>query len=361
MYIDWARGDGLARVAQTAYQSLAEQIADDVFRPVTEPPLLIGPGQKQAGLQTSETFAAAVRTVLGPAICGKARFQLVPAKPRLRGHLLWRPDDGFHTEEAVGFQFVSSGQESATAIEIYTAKPESHLHIQPSRSGSEDSVATQNDAEWALDGLQNDRNAVVQFISCLAAVPIGLWEQTVGVARLHSQDKTAKLAQALDDLPEQRHFAGKLADEVARRLRSQVVNQVRRTEGPPRFALAIPGETGAAESAALGTPTSSQLALQLQVTDSKLIGKRANSRTRALCVQMQATVIRPSDGQELYSRPIVYRSSLKALKDWAASDASQFRQELDACSRQAAEALTGELIQRGLVTPGSGSGVPNEL
>jgi hypothetical protein len=105
----------------------------------------------------------------------------------------------------------------------------------------------------------------------------------------------------------------------------------------------------------------SKIALQIQVVNAHLIGKHGSSRLRALCVETRATIIRISDGQELYSRPIRYRSSLKKLKDWAASDALLFRQELGACSRQTAEALAGDLISHGFVTPGPGSSNPNHL
>ena len=69
-----------------------------------------------------------------------------------------------------------------------------------------------------------------------------------------------------------------------------------------------------------------------------------------MLVEVQATIFRTSDGQELYSRPIRYLSSAKRLKDWAASDALLFRRELEACSRRAAQALVSDLVTRGFVT-----------
>jgi hypothetical protein len=209
--------------------------------------------------------------------------------------------------------------------------------------------------------LENDRNAVVQFMVCLAAVPLGLWEQTLGAVRQHSLDETEKLTHALDAIPGQRHFATELADEVARRLRSQVVNRVRRPEEPVEVPLTFLGEAQATGSAGPWTSSASPLVLHLQLVNAKLIGKHRKSRSRALCVELQATLIRTSDGQELYSRPILYRSSLKRLKDWAASDARLFRQELDACSRQTGQAVTQELIERGFVRQGPVSPVLNPL
>jgi hypothetical protein len=348
MYVDWTRHGGLAGVAQTGYQSLAEQIAGDVFQPASEPPLLIGPGQKHSSLRITGGLARRSMTDLWLASSDRVLrpSTLLPERP---------------SADAPGFRLVSSVEAPATSLEVYTPKTDQHLQVQTPGSGVEDNAASQSNAEWALDGLENDRNAVVQFVSCLAAVPLGIWEQTVGAVRLHSRDKTEKLVQGLDAISDQKHFAGELADEVARRLRSQVINDIRRTEEPIRFALATPAETRATEPVGRRASNDSQLALQIHVVKASLVGKYQSSRSRALCMQLQATIIRASDGQELYSRPIVYRSSSKPLKDWAASDAHLFRQELDACSRQAAEALTRELIKRGFVTPGLGSRVPNSL
>ena len=40
-----------------------------------------------------------------------------------------------------------------------------------------------------MDGLENDRNAVVQGVSAVAAVPMGLWEQTFGAFHQHQIEK----------------------------------------------------------------------------------------------------------------------------------------------------------------------------
>jgi hypothetical protein len=71
----------------------------------------------------------------------------------------------------------------------------------------------------------------------------------------------------------------------------------------------------------------------------------------SLAVDVQATILRASDGQEIYSRPIHYCSFAKPIKDWAAADAKLFRKELEASSRETAEALALDLIGHGFVTP----------
>jgi hypothetical protein len=370
MYIDWTRQSGLTGVAQTGYQSLAEEIARDVFQPVAEPPLRIGPGQKHSLLQGGRVLAGQWKLDAGSSELGCVHCQYVPAGPQrsivLGSKRGWR-DAGWRltgltaSTRAGGFRLVSSVEAPETSIEIHTGKPDQRLRVQTPGAGLQDSAAGQPDAEWALDGMENDRNAVVQFVACLASVPIGLWEQTVGAVRQRSLGKTEKLTKGLDRIPDEMHFPKELAGDVARRLRSQVINPVRTTEEPLKFALALPrGEREQESERPIGS-VNSQLALNLEVVNVKLLGKHLSSRSRALCVEIKATVLRTSDGQELYTRPIIYRSAPRALKDWGGSDAKLLRQELDACSRQAAEALTHELITRGFATPGANPSAPNPL
>jgi hypothetical protein len=338
LFIDWARLGGVEGVAQTGYQSLAERIAEDIFQPASEPPLLIGPGHQHSAVSPLRLHQADDWSSMLLGQVGEDSSEDYPA-----------------------FQFVSLVEDDATALEVYAGRTGQRLTLDTPGPGSGDSADVQSDTEWAMDGLENDRNSVVQLVSCLAAVPMGLWEQTVGAVVQGSRSRTAKLIQALDAVPEQRHFEGDLADEVARRLRAQAINQVRSTEEPPRFAIATLGEAGETGSAQAPASDNSKIALQIQVVNARLIGKHGSSRSRALCVEIRATVIRTSDGQELYSRPIRYRSSPRRLKDWAGSDALLFRQELGACSRQTAEVLTGELIGHGFVTQGPGSTVQSHL
>ena len=370
LWIDWARLGGLAGVVQTGYHSLAEQIAGDIFRPVSEPPLLIGPGQKHSSLRTIEGLAMQRRGDLTPPGFDTDLLQFTaPRLQRLwaleRGddwdEVRWQPVREYPVVEAHTLRFVSLVEDDVTGIEVYAGRPDQLLRLSTPDSGPGDKSGVPSDTEWALDGLENDRNSVVQLVACLAAVPMGLWEQTLGAVRLRSLEKTEKVAQALAAIPAQRHFPGELADEVARCLRSQVVNPVRRPEEPLEFALTILAEAQVPGWAGPWSSSASPLALHVQLVDAKLIGKHRNSRSRALCVELKATLIRTSDGQEVYSRPIVYRSSTKRLKEWAASDAMLFRQELGACSRQAAQALTRELIGRGFVTQGPGAPVLNPL
>jgi hypothetical protein len=426
-FIDWARYRGLEGVAQTGYQSMAQQIADDIFRPSYEPPLLIGPGQKQsqlgptvprASLVCSEHLQFAVSRIFNPRFSetiSTRRMQFGDTVPILNRDsapscnsalpgcgsvpgnaprflheisLMVDEDSDVSETEDAGFYLVGLGtnniglatnnvalgtndvdlasndvgigSKGVTSVQIYNAKPDERLRLFTPGTDSSPRPEAQTDTTWKMDNLQNDRNSVVSWLSCVAAVPMGLWEQTGGAVSKHSQHKAEKLIKTLNDLPEQRHLGNDVADAVARHLRSQISNPVRLAEDPVRFALSNSTEATPPDPPATGagTKTSHDLALEIQVLDAALIGKHDNSQVRALCVEVQATVFRTSDGQELYSRPIRYRSSSKKLKDWAAADGKLFRDELTACEEQTAEALTSELLGRGFVTQAPVSLVP---
>ncbi len=373
LFIDWARFGSVDGVAQTGYQSLAERIAEDIFQPALEPPLLLGPGHKHAAASSLSLARSVARQAPGDLWWGESdpslRQPALIKTPQRRASFLGGNSRRVRLQQAgedspveyPAIQFVSLVEDSITALDVYAGRADQRLPLDTPGLGSGDSAGIMSDTEWAMDGLENARNSVVQLVSCLATVPLGIWEQTVVVVLQGSRNRNEKLVQALDAVPEQRRFEGDLADEVARRVRAQAINQVRRTEEPAQFAVATPGEAGGTRLAQPPSSGNSKIALQIQVVNAHLIGKHGSSRLRALCVETRATIIRTSDGQELFSRPIRYRSSLKKLKDWAASDALLFRQELGACSRQTAEALTGDLISHGFVTPGPGSSSPHHL
>ncbi len=170
LFIDWARRPGVDDVAQTGYQSLAERIAQDIFQPASEPPLLIGPGHQHSAasslrLEQADDWSSA---------------------------LLQEADEDA-PDQYPAFQFVSLVEDNVTPLEVYAGRPGQRSPLDTPVPGSGDSDGLPNDAEWAMDGLVDDRNAVVQFVSCLAAVPLGLWEQTVGAVLQGSRSRTAKL------------------------------------------------------------------------------------------------------------------------------------------------------------------------
>ena len=384
LYIDWARYRGLEGVAETGYEDLARQIAEDVFEPASEPPILIGPGHKRSRVSGNRVSIGASRRgaeVPWPAVAERTEQhrQHAPGKsirwllafdtyrgktsmPRgNRVQALGRKIDEDDSMANASLQFVSFVQEETGSMEIHTGKTDERLRVpKPGPESGSDSGET-SDTQWAMDGLEYDRNAVVQGASCLAAVPMGIWEQSFGLIRKHSKERTDELVRYLRAVTTQEHLEGELADEVARRLQSMVVDSVRRADEPLRFVLSSLTEPSGHQSSHAVTATQSKTAMEIQVISTKLVGKHRNSRSRAVSVEIQATIFRTSDGQELYSCPIHYRSSEKRLKAWAASDSKLFRQELDECLRQTAQTLASDLIARGFATPlqSSNSGIPN--
>ncbi len=375
-FIDWTRNGALAGVAKTGYQVLANQIAEDVFEPASQPPILIGPGQKQT--RGASSIRALTRSTgsparsewsahqNGPGVAKQWTLQLKPRRiltvsthrhgiSRPAGHprrvLTRRVRNCAPIQSAASFQLVSLAQGETNSMEIHTSKTDERLRSPKPALEPGSNPGDRYDTEWAMDGLENDRNAVVQGVSCVVAVPFGLWEQTVGVIHQGSLERSEKLSRALNAVTTQQHFEGALADEVASNLQSKVVDPVRRTDEPMRFAFSNMTEGSGGGSAPANRATQYKTALEIQVLAPRFVGKHPNSSSRAMLVEVQVTVFRTSDGQELYSRPIQYRSSAKPLKDWAASDARLFRQELEACSQRTAQALVRDLIARGFVTP----------
>lgn len=363
MFVDWTRQGGLEGVAQTGYRILGEQIAKDIFEPLTEPPLRLGPGRNDSDATSKPSVLFAVRqgrfassAAMGAEWSG-ARF--VPLAFRLqqsgavsagRGPRYLANAGRWASPNSCDLQFVSLEPREVTSIEVHAGgRGQPSDLLTPEAKSADTLPSAGSETEWRLDGLENDRNAVVQGLSCLAAVPLGLWDQTIGAVRRHSREKTAQVLKTLDAIPKQDQFENKLADEVARCLRAQTGDEVRRTDEP--LAVGLPAaQASSGGHTTPGIAANSKTALEIRVVNAQLERKRSHGPSRSLCVQIQATLVRTSDGQELYRRPIVYRSTARKLKDWARSDGRLLRQELNACSKLAAQALTDELVHRQLLT-----------
>jgi len=247
-------------------------------------------------------------------------------------------------------RFASDPPQAPVSFEIFTHGSGPHSLLPSPAKEPTTEPENQSNTEYALDGLENDRNSVVQIASCLAVVPMGLWEHTFGALGKHSRDQAEKLAATLNSVAVQGHFEDRLAEAVVASLRPRVLEAVRRNEEPLTLSLAKQTGAGSAGPPPPTPATPAPNALEIEVLNTALSGKRANSSSRALTVLMRVTVIRTSDGQELYSCPVRYRSANKKLKDWAASDGQPLREELNECTRQTADALAQELIKRGFVT-----------
>jgi hypothetical protein len=349
-FFDWMRNGGLEGVADTAYQVLAEQIAQDIFEPPASAPILIGPNTVSRRLSSSRVGMELRKCgdIFPPPPLRNADYRKIGAKvrrlPLLRGRSSMDDDS---------LRFAGLQVEQTGTMEIHTGKTDDRLRAPKPGPETGDNTGAVSDTEWAMDGLVDDRNAVVQGISCVAAVPMGLWEQTVGLVGKRSRERTEQFASTLRAVTTRDHFEGDLADAVARSLQSQVVDPIKRTDEPLRLSFAA-----ADKQTKPLTEVPSNTAVEIQILSTKLQGRHRNSRSRAVFVEIQATVYRTSDGQELYSCPIRYRSEVRRLKDWAASDAKLFRQELDSCTQLAARALAKDLMARGFATPLTATNAP---
>jgi len=381
MFIDWARPGGLEGVARTGYRAIAEQIAADVFQPISAPPILIGPGQQHSSFTAPGRAAhrrtgaragqAGMRRASAPVFCSASLNELPSHVRSVRAGLrqiTGRPVRRSDPWEGVSFQFVSLQQEDTPTMEIHTTGTNRLSLVQKPGTASEasgENGTPTTETEQAMDGLVNDRNSVVQGLSCLAAVPLGLWEQTVGALRKGPRERTEKLAMVLNEVAAQKHFERDLANELARCLHAAGVSLVQRADELTGLTVssAVAGEAGGAAATAPGTQGKPKTAMEIQVLNIELVGKHLNSKSRAVAMEMRITITRNSDGQEIYTCPIRYRGSPRKLKEWAASDARLFREELDRCSRETARALATELLARGLVSRkrNPGTAVPGQL
>jgi hypothetical protein len=286
MFIDWTRAGGLEAVARTAYLNLATQIRDELASHLSEPPVRLG-----AGYNAALTRAVSLH-----------RAGASSSAPLL-----------------VRYQPTSSPQV------VYSAEASTHLSIQRPLTKAEAVAEARSGLEYQFDGLEQDRNSVVQALACLVATPIGLWQEAAALVQGVSRRKVEAADARLSAAARQTQPASALANEVARALVPQ--------NGPPVM-------MARAEA-------SEDTALEIRVVRAALTGKPGPNSPLALCVEAHATLVRSRDQQELYSCPVQYRSRERKFANWAAQDARQFRQELALCYGQMSAAIVQRLVQTG--------------
>ena len=93
--------------------------------------------------------------------------------------------------------------------------------------------------------------------------------------------------------------------------------------------------------------------LEIRVINSALAGKTGRNPRLQLSMEIEATLVRTCDGQELCIWPIEYRSSPRRLSDWASQDASSLRGELIQCCHEVSEAVVRAVVSGGFVAPKS--------
>jgi hypothetical protein len=345
MFVDWARGGGFESVAQTGYRDLAERMAKDVFVAPTGKPLQLGRvvGAKKAAASNRTSHAG----------LSAASFRMVSSS---RGLAL--------KADAPGVEFTALRVADNDAFEIHSSGAESDLLIEGPRAKEETTSWGSTETEWLLGGLENDQNAVVQAMACLAAVPLGLWEQTAGLLRRHSTEELESAQRNLKAVARRLQPHQVLAGDIARALGKEISQPVLLADEPfarpgttdpalvkcsyqPTQPQPITAQAGPARLKGFGTGSGVEVNL-VEVRLAQLPGLRSRL---ALWVDAQVTLFRKSDGQELYSFPISYRSASKPLKAWAAGNSENFRRELTNCCQEMGVAVAETLVSCGLVAP----------
>ena len=93
--------------------------------------------------------------------------------------------------------------------------------------------------------------------------------------------------------------------------------------------------------------------LEIRVANCALGGKYGRNPHLQLAIEVEATLVRTYDGQELCVWPIEYRSSPKRLSEWASQDALSLRGELVQCCHEVSEAVVAAVVSGGFVAPKS--------
>jgi hypothetical protein len=304
LFADWASPDVLERVAETGYRQLAQQIASNLKVVRTEPPVFVGAGFKQPPLRRNPA----------PSVMFAAYRMTRSAGPLV--------------------QVVSTPSSRVDALGIYSKQVSPPLRIQKPLSKDEAVSEAIQDVQWSLDDLQNSRNSVVQLTACAVAVPWSLCKQTIAAVRGVPEKKLRAAQAQLSAAAREPALQEKLTAEVAQQLGPRLsppVMLVSHSLNPVRQ----PDET----------------ALGILVEKASLEGDGRINPSLALCVQARATVFRGSDGVEVYSWPIHYRSSARKFTQWAANDARLFRQELNRCYQQIGSAIIDQLSDRQIIGP----------
>ncbi len=335
LFLDWTlnKGEPFRGCAETGYRKLAEQIVEQLF----------------------------VKTAAGPIGAG-AGFKKSPARARPspvtlaanRGSSSARPLPEFATRPVANLG----------TIGIYSTSAFSHVAVQLPMTKQAAVSEALRDVEWSLDGLDDHSNPFVSVVAAVAAIPSSLCQQTAGAVR-GLTDKMYRTAEAqVTAATRQARPDEDVAFEVAQQLTplsSQPVVLMRkaRPTGEHReLAVLELGRRGSLGSHPKNQTVANYLgqervdtALEIDVLGAALKGSPGINPPLAVCVDARATLVRCSDGQQIYSCPVQYRSVGRRFTEWAANDARLLSDELDRCYRELGRAIVDQFIARRLIAP----------
>ena len=343
MFIDWARDGGLENVANTGYRLIAHQIAQAFFSPESAEPLVVGAGYSQNGRQRNSS-AQRTQSAQVPSPVFRALSSAGETK-----HFM---------EASLKPLFVDYRFQATTSFEVLPDTSHPEVFIRGPKTQPSASTETLTETEWALDGLENHRNFVVQAGACIAAIPLGLWEHTIGVLWQQAQEDLQGAQSSLEQITWTQPVQQTLADNIAQTLAAQTSQQVLLR----RIPSAGSGETSTTQffqpaSFRRGpqpqgrAPTDADTALQVRVLNIALEGFSRRHSAMHLTLQAEVSLLRTSDGQEWCSFPICYRGTPRKLAHWSANNGTLLKQELEACSIQVANKLVQRLVSESYVIP----------
>jgi hypothetical protein len=334
LFLDWTRSDAFQKVAQTAYREMAERVVSQLFVATPEGPLLAGAGNQEALARRAKATA------------------LVANRGSLRRTDL----------QPVSYPALNTG-----TIGVCPTEEVFGILVQTPPTRDEAAVEAVQDMNWAFDGFYNSPNPMLALPAMAVGIPVGLWKQgaavVCGPSERHLKQADRQLYVATRGL----HPHQQLAMEVAQTLSAQTAQMV---------VLMRPPSPGAGPESALvqcvaRTPTGQpngqfvtgdatrlqpDTVLEIHVANATLEAKSSLNPGMALCVEVQARLLRASDGAELYACPVHYRSQARKFTQWGAHEAQLFRQELQACYREVGATVATQLVARHLVQPNPGSG-----
>ena len=324
LFIDWARAGGLESVARTGFRQIAQDICRDFCSPLPEAPLFLGAGYGNPTAPQARPVRLASRTAPGT-----ARLQYVDYRVTANG-----------------------------ALEVFPNAKRAEVMIRGPKVKADNSES-ETETEWTMDGLENHPNFVVQAGACVAAVPLGIWEQTVAAVSRKSQDELSGASALVQRVVWKTPLQQNLADDIARTLAPQTPQPIllrkmpsTSGEGSSRgdlIRISTGGEMGSAGQVRQIRPDT---ALEVHINKVELYSTRGSKRRPSLALEAKATLFRTSDGQELHTWPVRYCSARQRIGEWCAQDGAGLEQELRKCSNQIADAVVAQLLREGCVLPG---------
>jgi hypothetical protein len=335
LYLDWTLGKGepFRRCAETGYRKLAEQIVEQVFVKTANGPIVVGTGFKKSpvrGHPPQVTFAA-----------NRGR-----SSPRPLPEFAARPVANLGT------------------IYVYPTSAVSRVTVQLPMTKQEAAAEAVRDVEWSLDGLADYSNPFVFLMAAVAASPVSLHKQTVGavggLTEKRLRDAEAQVTAAARRTRPDEHLAFEVAQRLTPRSSQPVVLA---TKSWPSGELRAVTELEWSKRGALDRLTKDQpvanfldrgrvdTTLEIELLSADLKGKDGVNPPLALSVEARATLLRASDGQEIYSCPVQYRSVGRRFAEWAANDARLLGDELDRCYHELSEAILDQFAARRLIAP----------